>query len=114
MIHVPATVIPLYLLKSFPMQPISVTDDGLIPLEVTGHPPVMVDLYEVHDSLAAILRQHGADPKAYYAAARDYLAALGLPQMSARAVTQIANGVFDRVAGLKKSDLPTPLSETPA
>lgn len=89
-------------------------DDGMVTIEIAGQSPVTVDLYEAHDNLAALIRQHGTEPAAYYVAARKYLASIGLPELSARRITQLSNAIFDRVAELKKSDQPTPSSESPA
>lgn len=78
-----------------------------------------LDVYEVSDRLAAIRNRFPAagmtadEVEDYYAQARDYLAGLGLPRLSARGVEQLWRRLRDRIEDLRGKDLPPPPSASP-
>lgn len=102
------------------MEPLTVPDDdGYVVLRVKGteegQPPSerRVDLYELEEALRAAVARHADDRAALFAALKEHLAGLGLPEMSWRAAAKFAREVFARVEALRKKDQAQPNSKSP-
>ncbi len=90
-------------------------ESGFYEIQVGDDPPKSIDLYRVNNQIYELQQQHDRTSDAYSLALKELFVSHGLPPMSHKLATTIANAIIDaHTADRGKSDPAQPPSDSPS